>query len=211
MCGNCLLQETAFICPMECPKGARNGPCGGSTAEHCYVDETRPCIWYKIYDRAFQHGPRRKCCWKCCRRSIGTKSAARPGAMSSARCARWARGKVVRGCCPATRRSALQHLGLRLPPGAPARLVAGRQPVPRPAYTEPVSELERRLKAGEFVVTAEVAPPISAKTDKMLQEHRHASSPTWRPSTSPITPRPRRACHPGRARRLAHASTAQSR
>ena len=26
MCGNCLLQETAFICPMECPKGARNGP-----------------------------------------------------------------------------------------------------------------------------------------------------------------------------------------
>ena len=20
MCGNCLLQETAFICPMECPK-----------------------------------------------------------------------------------------------------------------------------------------------------------------------------------------------
>ena len=31
MCGNCLLQETALICPMECPKGARNGPCGGST------------------------------------------------------------------------------------------------------------------------------------------------------------------------------------
>lgn len=29
MCGNCLLQETAFICHMECPKGIRNGPCGG--------------------------------------------------------------------------------------------------------------------------------------------------------------------------------------
>src|SRR5690349_12283699 len=55
-CGNCLLQETAFICPMECPKGLRNGPCGGSTPEHCYVDETRPCIWYKIYERAFQMG-----------------------------------------------------------------------------------------------------------------------------------------------------------
>ena len=38
------------------PKGARNGPCGGSTEEHCYVDETRPCIWYKIYDRAFKMG-----------------------------------------------------------------------------------------------------------------------------------------------------------
>ena len=56
MCGNCLLQETAFICPMECPKGLRNGPCGGSTAEKCYVDETRPCIWYKIYERAFEMG-----------------------------------------------------------------------------------------------------------------------------------------------------------
>jgi len=40
MCGNCLLQETAFICPMECPKGMRNGPCGGMTPEKkCYVDE----------------------------------------------------------------------------------------------------------------------------------------------------------------------------
>ena len=56
MCGNCLLQETAFICPMECPKGLRNGPCGGSTPEHCYVDETRPCIWYRIYERAEKMG-----------------------------------------------------------------------------------------------------------------------------------------------------------
>src|SRR6185436_14432513 len=56
MCGNCLLQETAYICPMECPKGLRNGPCGGSTPEHCYVDTTRPCIWYKIYERAEKMG-----------------------------------------------------------------------------------------------------------------------------------------------------------
>ena len=60
MCGNCLLQETAFVCPMECPKGARNGPCGGSTSEHCYVDETRPCIWYKIYERSFAMGREEK-------------------------------------------------------------------------------------------------------------------------------------------------------
>ncbi len=56
MCGNCLLQETAFICSMECPKGARNGPCGGSTEERCYVDPTRPCIWYKIYERSEKMG-----------------------------------------------------------------------------------------------------------------------------------------------------------
>ncbi|MCL5994957.1 MAG: methylenetetrahydrofolate reductase [Chloroflexi bacterium] len=36
-----------------------------------------------------------------------------------------------------------------------------------PKYTEPASELERRLRAGEFVVTAEVAPPLSTKTDKL--------------------------------------------
>ena len=51
MCGNCLLQETAFICPMECPKGARNGPCGGSEAGHCEIDPDTPCAWQLIYDR----------------------------------------------------------------------------------------------------------------------------------------------------------------
>ena len=57
MCGNCLLQETAFICPMECPKGMRNGPCGGITPEkNCYVDETRKCVWYAIYKRALKTG-----------------------------------------------------------------------------------------------------------------------------------------------------------
>ena len=52
MCGNCLLQETAFICPMACPKGLRNGPCGGSSAAGCYVDRSRPCVWHRIFQRA---------------------------------------------------------------------------------------------------------------------------------------------------------------
>ncbi len=57
MCGNCLLQSTAMICPMECPKGLRNGPCGGVTPEgHCYVDETRKCVWKCIYDKALKKG-----------------------------------------------------------------------------------------------------------------------------------------------------------
>jgi hypothetical protein len=61
MCGNCLLQETAFICPMECPKGMRNGPCGGVTPEkNCYVDETRKCVWYSIYKRALKTGREEK-------------------------------------------------------------------------------------------------------------------------------------------------------
>ncbi len=56
MCGNCLLQETAFICPMECPKGAATAHAAARPEAFCYVDETRPCIWYEIYDRAFKMG-----------------------------------------------------------------------------------------------------------------------------------------------------------
>jgi methylenetetrahydrofolate reductase (NADPH) len=37
-----------------------------------------------------------------------------------------------------------------------------------PAYTEPVSELEHRLVSGEFVVTCEITPPLSARTDKLI-------------------------------------------
>jgi methylenetetrahydrofolate reductase (NADPH) len=56
MCGNCLLQETAYICPMTCPKGLRNGLCGGASPEHCEVDPSRPCTWYAIYERAEKLG-----------------------------------------------------------------------------------------------------------------------------------------------------------
>jgi methylenetetrahydrofolate reductase (NADPH) len=37
-----------------------------------------------------------------------------------------------------------------------------------PAYTKPASDLERRLAAGEFVVTSEITPPLSSKTDKLI-------------------------------------------
>jgi methylenetetrahydrofolate reductase (NADPH) len=38
-----------------------------------------------------------------------------------------------------------------------------------PAYTEPVSDLERRFKAGEFVVACEIAPPLSMATKKLIE------------------------------------------
>jgi methylenetetrahydrofolate reductase (NADPH) len=38
-----------------------------------------------------------------------------------------------------------------------------------PAYSEPISELEKRLRAGEFVITAEVAPPMTVSTNKLIQ------------------------------------------
>ncbi|MCB9135912.1 MAG: methylenetetrahydrofolate reductase C-terminal domain-containing protein [Anaerolineales bacterium] len=169
MCGNCLLQETAFICPMECPKGARNGPCGGSTSEHCYVDETRPCIWYKIYDRAFHLG-----------REEMLLEVLPPMDWDKTGTETW--GDVVQQ---------VKKLGVK----TVARGLTAKDPVRRtitwdsifrpvrqpdwwsgdaeyhaPAYTEPVSELERRLRAGEFVVTTEVAPPQTVSTNKLKKD-----------------------------------------
>ncbi len=167
MCGNCLLQETAFICPMECPKGARNGPCGGSTEEHCYVDETRPCIWYKIYERAFSMGREEKLLevlppldWN----KVGTET----WGDVVVQMRKVGMGKFVSGMMtrdPAVRAVTWDSV-----------FEPVRQPVwwhgdaeyHAPAYSEPVSELERRLSAGEFVVTAEVAPPLTTATKKLI-------------------------------------------
>jgi 5,10-methylenetetrahydrofolate reductase len=190
MCGNCLLQETAFICPMECPKGLRNGPCGGSTPEHCYVDPTRPCIWYKIYERAEKLGRTEKLLevlppldWD----KVGTDSW-----MDVYR--HW---REVGGLTATVK-------ALRLPPKEraeawerffyeirqPAWWQGDDQPHPPPAH-EPVSALERKLTAGEFVVTAEIAPPLAAVPDEvlkkldLLRDYVDAANFTDNPSATP--------------------------
>jgi len=190
MCGNCMLQETAFICPMECPKGVRNGPCGGSTAEHCYVDETRPCIWYNIYDRAFKMGREEMLLevlppldWD----KVGTET--------------WGdvvnqvkeigTGKVISGLLsrePAERATIWD--GVFRPVRQP-EWWQGDSEYHAPAYDEPVSELERKLKSGEFVVTTEVAPPVSTATRlltkniKMVYPYAAAVNFTDCPSATP--------------------------
>jgi methylenetetrahydrofolate reductase (NADPH) len=153
---------------MECPKGLRNGPCGGSTPEYCYVDKTRPCIWYKIYERSFRFGREELLLevlppldWD----KVGQNS--------------W--GDIFRN---------IANIGIRniaggfLSRSAQIRRETWdgifrrvRQPswwqgdskYHPPAYTEPVSELERRLAAGEFVVTSEITPPLSPSTDRLIR------------------------------------------
>ncbi len=168
MCGNCLLQETAFICPMECPKGVRNGPCGGSTKEHCYVDETRPCIWYRIYERAFAMGREEKLLevlppldWD----KTGTETwgdvwrQARQVGMK----------KVARGMLSRDPARRAEHWDSVFHPVRQPDWWQGDAEYHAPAYAEPISELERRLSAGEFVVTAEVAPPMSTATGQLCR------------------------------------------
>ena len=46
MCGTCTLSSTGMVCPMNCPKTMRNGPCGGVRANgHCEVLPEMPCVW----------------------------------------------------------------------------------------------------------------------------------------------------------------------
>ncbi len=168
MCGNCLLQETAFICSMECPKGIRNGPCGGSTEEHCYVDETRPCIWYRIYERAFAMG-----------REEMLLEVLPPLDWDKVGGETW--GDVVHQLGKVGTRNFVSGMVSRDPQQRKTTWDSVFQPVRQPewwqgdaeyhppAYTEPASELERRLKAGEFVVTSEVAPPMTVATKKLVE------------------------------------------
>lgn len=49
-CGQCVLGETAGICPLTaCHKGLLNGPCGGTNNGKCEVDAEKDCAWTLIY------------------------------------------------------------------------------------------------------------------------------------------------------------------
>jgi len=51
-CGQCVLGETAGICPLTaCNKGLLNGPCGGTNEGKCEVDKEKDCAWTLIYQR----------------------------------------------------------------------------------------------------------------------------------------------------------------
>ena len=168
MCGNCLLQETAFICSMECPKGIRNGPCGGSTAEKCYVDETRPCIWYKIYDRSFRMG-REEMLLEVLPPMDWDKTGSETWGDVARQVKKVGTGKFVSGMLS---RDAVQRTVVWDAVFRPVRQPdwwQGDAAYHAPGYTEPASELERRLKAGEFVVTSEVAPPLTVSTKKLVE------------------------------------------
>ena len=56
-CGQCVLGETAGICPITtCHKGLVNGPCGGTNDGKCEVDKEKDCAWTLIYERLKEQG-----------------------------------------------------------------------------------------------------------------------------------------------------------
>ncbi len=174
MCGNCLLQETAFICHMECPKGIRNGPCGGVNNGYCYVDPTRRCAWHLIYERSRRMNRQHK-----------LLEVLPPVDWDRAGTETW--GEVVKK---------VREVGLRtiiLPSSRKGKSVGAmleekifrpiRQPdwwrgdaeYHPPAVTEPRSRLESELRSGRFVITGEVQPPLSAATAQLEEKIRLVS------------------------------------
>ncbi len=189
MCGNCILQETAFICPMACPKGVRNGPCGGSTPERCYVDTTRPCIWYKIYERSERMGRLDRLLEVQAPldgRRVGQETWL--GLYRHWK-ARGGLGIALRDIFDRESLSrALDQFFYEV--RQPDWWQGDAKPHP-PAYEGVMSNLEARLKSGAFVVTAEIAPPISAAGDlvdkkvRMLADYIDAANFTDNPSATP--------------------------
>ncbi|MFA5819534.1 MAG: methylenetetrahydrofolate reductase C-terminal domain-containing protein [Bacteroidales bacterium] len=170
MCGNCLLQETAFICPMECPKGMRNGPCGGITPEkNCYVDETRKCIWYTIYKRALKTGREETLLevlppldWD----KVGTETWG--DVVRQIR--KVGTGKFIGGTFSGDKRKMNEVWDSVFRTIRQPEWWQGDSDYHPAPSGEPVSDLERRLRKGEFVVATEVTPLISVKTDKLIRD-----------------------------------------
>ena len=124
MCGNCLLQETAFICPMECPKG-----CG---TVHVAVQHLSIVMWIRpgrASGTRFMSGLSnwgvRNFCSKSCLRSIGKRWETDTWRDVFRSVAKIGVKKVVERTPFTICRDAQRNLGWDLPPGPPAGLVAG--------------------------------------------------------------------------------------
>ncbi len=189
MCGNCILQETAFICPMTCPKGLRNGLCGGASPDHCEVDPSRPCTWYKIYERAERLGRLDR---------LLEINAPIDGAKAGRET--WLEVfRVWREDENAPRVRDILANRERFDEAWDQIFYKIRQPdwwqgdaaYHPPQYEEPLSLLEANLRTGNFVTTAEIAPPLDAspaliyKKVGWLQDYVPAANFTDNASASP--------------------------
>lgn len=165
MCGNCLLQETAYICPLLCPKGLRNGPCGSGSAEACCVAPSRPCIWHHIYERAEALGTLDRLLevqapldWN----QVGKQTW---GAVLSAARARGLLSLPRRFSRPSWREEADRMFKeIRQP-----AWWGGDSAYHPPASSRPVSLLQIALERGDFVFTAELSPPRGSRAGEIRE------------------------------------------
>ena len=170
MCGNCLLQETAFICPMECPKGLRNGPCGGVTREgNCYIDETRKCVWNAIYSKAKKMG-REELLLEVLPPLDWNKTGMETWGDVIRQIRVTGTSRFVKSLFSKDKKHKKEVWDSVFKTIRQPGWWNGDSQYHAPSYTEPASLLEKRLRAGEFVVATEVTPPLGANSAKLIRE-----------------------------------------
>ncbi len=168
MCGNCILRETAFICPMTCPKGLRNGLCGGATPEACEVDPSRPCTWYLIYERARDMGRTDRLLE--INAPLDGDRVGRETWLNLFRAWRSRKkGPRVRDALLDRRRFEEEWERLFYDVRQPSWWQGDDKYHP-PGYDEPASLLEARLRSREFVVTGEIVPPLGSSPESILKK-----------------------------------------
>jgi len=123
-CGQCVLSHTALICPMNCPKGLRNGPCGGTLDGKCEVIPEKDCVWMRIDDR----------------KPIAPDTVHLPTDASLYNTASYV--NLING----------KDRQTRLP-----------QPVLDTLRIQASSQLSQKMFRGEFVVTLEIASPLTKR------------------------------------------------
>jgi methylenetetrahydrofolate reductase (NADPH) len=155
---------------MECPKGMRNGPCGGITPErNCYVDETRRCIWYTIYKRALKTGREETLLevlppldWN----KVGTETWG--DVIRQIR--KVGTGKFIGGIVSRNGEKTSEIWDSVFKTIRQPEWWHGDSEYHAAPPGEPVSDLERRFREGEFVVATEVTPPLGAGTNKLIRD-----------------------------------------
>jgi methylenetetrahydrofolate reductase (NADPH) len=167
MCGNCILQETAFVCPMTCAKGLRNGFCGEATEEGCVVDKRRPCTWLQIYKRSEQMGRSNK---------LLENNAPIDGAHAGH--SAWLpfvkfwskKGQPVLTDLVSNSAkfwSEWEELCLQF---RQPDWWQGDSAYHPPSYQEPISHLETALRTHKFIVTGEIEPPMDNATSQLVEK-----------------------------------------
>ena len=170
MCGNCLLQETAFICPMECPKGMRNGPCGGVTPEkNCYIDETRICVWYAIYRRALKTG-RQEMLLEILPPLDWDKTGTETWGEVGRQIRKVGTGKFIKSIFSGDKNKSREVWDSVFKTIRQPDWWKGDSEYHPPLNPEPVSRLAREFKEGRFVIATEVTPPLGASTGKLKRD-----------------------------------------
>lgn len=147
----------------------RNGPCGGSSAEKCYVDETRTCIWYKIYERAFKMG-REEILLEVLPPLDWDKVGTETWGDVARQIRKFGTGAFFKSLLSRDKVKKSFAWDSVFRPVRQPEWWQGDSEYHPPAYEEPISELERQLRSGKFVVTTEVAPPLGTATGKLKRD-----------------------------------------